>query len=273
MRALVLATLLAACAPVPPRPSATPTPGGGKPPRPGASFPGFDKRDFPTLQQMQVWWNSSPYVWVGYYLPSPCFSGVAWTGNRAALMQQGWGLAVLYVGLQAPRSAARTDTTVATDSTRAAAQASRCSQNTLSAQQGASDGDDAVNVAQADGFPEGTTIFLDVERADPYPAALDTYVRAWAGRVLARRYVPGVYAHRINAAAVQASLSAVYAASGDTRQPPLWVASGQGFDLAKLPSESGFPGALIWQNPSDASETWGGVTFRIDSNVSRSAMR
>jgi hypothetical protein len=138
----------------------------------------------------------------------------------------------------------------------------------LSAEQGRLDADDAANVAAADGFPEGTTIFLDVERADPYPAELDAYVRAWVTRMLERRFTPGIYGHRINAEALFASQKAVYNAAGDTREPPFWVSNSQGFDLSKSPSESGFPFATVWQNPSDANETHGGVTFRIDSNVS-----
>jgi hypothetical protein len=239
-----------------------------KPQRPGAAFPGFDKRDFPGLGQMQTWYATSPYEWVGYYLPSPCYSGVAWTGNRQQLTDQGWGLALLYVGLQAPRTSAITADTTRPAPAAAAAPPTRCSLNTLSADQGRVDADDAVNIAAADGFAAGTTIFLDVERADPYPAALDAYVRAWIERVLERGFTPGIYGHRINAQALFNSATAVYRATGNTREPPFWVSNSQGFDLSKSPTESGFPFATVWQNPSDANETHGGVTFRIDSNVS-----
>jgi hypothetical protein len=249
-------------------PGGAPLPGEpmAKPRVNGAAAPGFDKRDFPGLSQMQVWWDRSPYEWVGYYLPSPCYSGVAWAGNRRQLMDQGWGLAVLYVGLQAPRPAAsapaRPDSTAA-----ASAAPTRCATNSLSAEQGRLDADDAVNVAAADGFPEGTVIYLDVERADPYPATLDTYVRSWVRRVRERRFTPGLYGHRLNAETLFSSLREVYQEFGDSSSPPFWVSNSQGFELTKAPSASGFPFATIWQNPSDANETHGGVTFRIDSNV------
>jgi hypothetical protein len=242
-----------------PRPSEP----GGKPRVNGAAFAGFDKRDFPGLSQMQIWWNRSPYEWVGYYLPSPCYSGAAWTGNRQQLIDQGWGLAVLYVGLQARKTLAS-----ASDSLSAVAGASRCSTNTLSADQGKLDADDAVNVAAADGFAEGTVIFLDVERADPYPAELDAYVRSWIRRVRERRFTPGIYGHRINAETLINSARTVYREFGDAAEPPFWLSSSQGFDLTKAPSASGYAFATVWQNPSDANETHGGVTFRIDSNVS-----
>jgi hypothetical protein len=228
----------------------------------GAAFPGFDKRDFPGLSQMGIWWARSPYEWVGYYLPAPCYSGAAWTGNRQALVDQGWGLAVLYVGLQAPTFG------VASASRAAGAPVTRCSTNSLSAEQGRVDADDAVGLVTADGFPKGTTIFLNIERTDPLPAELDSYIRAWVKRVLEQKFTPGIYAHRLNADALFNSVAAVYRAAGDTRQPPFWVSNSQGFDLAKSPAESGYPFATMWQNPTDANETHGGVTFRIDNNVS-----
>jgi len=243
-------------------PSVAPSPEtrpAAKPARPGSAVPGFDKRDFPSLAQMQTWYNTSPYEWVAYYLPAPCFSGVAWSGNRQALLDQGWGLTVIYVGLQAPRapSGATPDTT-------------RCARNKLSAEQGRADGDDAASAAAVEGFPGGTTIYLDVERSDPLPGELEAYVRGWVTQVLARRMTPGIYAHRSNAQALYNVAKAAYAAASDKREPPFWVANSTDFALDKSPTQSGFPFATIWQNPKDASETWGGVTFRIDNNVAAS---
>lgn len=244
-----------------------------KPRREGVSYPGFDKRDFPGLREMDVWYASSPYEWVGYYLPAPCYAGTSWAGHRQELIDRQWGLAVIYVGLQARRAAAvNADTTTVADTASAAAagagaEATRCSQNTLSAEQGRLDADDAVSVATGDGFPESTTIFLDVERADPYPAELDTYVRAWVAQVLARRFTPGIYGHRINAETLFASARGAYTAAGDGRSPPFWVANSQGFDFGKSPAESGFAFATIWQNPTNARETYANVTFRVDRNV------
>jgi hypothetical protein len=75
-----------------------PAPVGG--PVPDRGVPGFDTRDYPGESTMRAWRQDSPYRWVGYYLPAPCYTGTGWTGQRAALHDMGWGLAVLFVGEQ-----------------------------------------------------------------------------------------------------------------------------------------------------------------------------
>jgi hypothetical protein len=256
-KALVFALLatVSACAPAShvPSPSSSPA----KVFLRDGSAPGFDTRDFPGLDAMRVWMRESPYVWVGYYLPSPCFAGVTWTGNRPALEALGWGLAVLYVGQQAPGSTPNSGRAGAPD----------CGKKPLTAAQGETDGEQAAAIATADGFPAGSTIFLNVERADPFPAPLGEYVRGWSRRVLARGFVAGLYVHKLNADTLSAIQRETFTVAGVRLTPPLWVANSIGFALGKLPAESGYSLATVWQNPSDASETWGGVTLRIDQNV------
>jgi hypothetical protein len=258
-----LAISCTACgsAAVTPLPSSTPSKVFLKP----GSAPGFDKRDFPGLAPMQVWMRESPYVWVGYYLAAPCYAGSAWTGNRAQLEQQGWGLAVIYVGQQAPAAAA-TPSTVSPSTAQANA-APDCGRLPLTAEQGSRDAESAVAIATGDGFLRGSVIYLDIERTDPLPDALVSYARGWMQRVLALGFTPGVYAHKLNAAALSDAQRAVFAAVGSTTPPPFWVSNSVGFELGRTPAESGYSFATVWQNPSDASETWGGVTFRIDRNV------
>ena len=248
---------LSACASVTSPPASTPA---VKIVRDG-SAPGFDKRDFPGLKPMQTWMRESPYVWVGYYLQSPCYAGAAWTGNRAALEAQGWGLAVLYVGQQAAGGAP----------TSSVAAGPECGLKPLSLEQGGIDGDQAVAIAKADGFPAGATIFLDVERADPFPQALADYARGWIARVLSRGYVAGVYGHKLNADVLSQIQRAAFTQAAVAGTPPFWVANSIGFELGKTPAQSGYSFATIWQTPSDANETWGGVTFRIDRNVAAKA--
>jgi hypothetical protein len=124
-----------------------------------------------------------------------------------------------------------------------------------------------VSAATADGFPAGSTIFLDVERADPLPRAVADYARGWVSAVLARGYIAGIYAHKINADTLARAQRDAFTASGNPSTPPFWIANSVGFGLGNLPSASGYGYATIWQTPIDSSETWGGVTFRIDRNV------
>jgi hypothetical protein len=273
----VLATALAAaCAPA--------AGGGGGPatvpgpaPRAAAGFAGFDTGIYPGDAAMRSWRQTSPYQWVGYYLPAPCHRDASWSGRREALVGMGWGTAVIYLGQQdwaamPSRPPAQPDTAAPADS--AAAQPQQpapppaCSAANLSAARGATDAADAIAKTAAEGFADGTVIYLDVERVTAVSPALTEYVRAWVDGVLAGgRYLPGIYVHRLNADAVAGAARAAYTARGRAGGPPLWVTSSTGFSLELPPSASGVPGATVWQGPLDVRETWGGHTLQIDANV------
>jgi hypothetical protein len=102
------------------------------------------------------------------------------------------------------------------------------------------------------------------------PPALTAYVRAWTQAVLADgRFTPGLYAHRINAAALTETMQAATTQSGRLAPVPLWVAGGVGFGLDQRPTASGFA-ATVWQGALDVTRTWGSVTLRVDENVATS---
>lgn len=269
------------------------------PPR-TASPAGFDTYYYPGDAAMRAWRSASPYTWVGYYLPAPCHREASWRGRRAALAAMGWEVAVLFVGQQtwegqaqvvAPadsaRPAARRDSTTAdtsaaarppaaSDSLRpspALAAPPACAPSQLTADRGAADAAVAVAEAAGDGFPRGTTIYLDVERMEAIPAAMRDYYRAWTRAVAADgRYRVGVYAHTRNAAEIRRDVEAELRAAGATGAaavPRFWVASTAGFDvLTATPAGSGHAFATVWQGRLDVRETWGGVTLPIDVNVS-----
>jgi hypothetical protein len=243
-----------------------PLPVGG--PIPARGVPGFDTRDYPGDATMRRWFEASPYRWVGYYLPAPCYTGTTWSGRRPALLQQGWGFAVLFVGEQdwgAMRAAPG-------DTVAVAAPGARCATTNLTAANGAAHAAAADEAAAADGFPQGTVIFLDVERVERVSPELATYVRSWFAALLERgRYVPGLYAHDINAAELYAILGEEFARRGRAERPRLWVARQAGFDLARAPAESGHALASAWQGRFDTRETWDGITLNIDVNVADSA--
>lgn len=289
---LPLLLLAAACATggvaAPPVPS--PAPGAETPPPPRPASPaGFDTYYYPGDAAMRAWRTASPYTWVGYYLPAPCHRETSWQGRRAALAAMGWEIAVLFVGQQtwegraqvaAPADSTRPDSARAdstrTDSTVAGAAAApppACAPSQLTAERGAADAAAAIAAAAGDGFPEGTTIYLDVERMETVPPAMRAYYRAWARAVAADgRYGVGIYAHARNAAEIHADVTAELAAAGVAAAPRFWIASTAGFDfLTAAPGGSGHPFATVWQGRLDVQETWGGVPLRIDVNVSTTA--
>jgi hypothetical protein len=228
--------------------------------------PGFDTRDYPGDDVMEAWLESSPYRWVGYYLPSPCYRGTSWEGTRGRLERMGWGIAVLFVGEQdwaeiLPAEQVIADPTLP-----------RCTRPNLHGARGTEDGQAAVAAAAADGFPSGTAIYLNVERVERVSSDLRDYARSWAAAVVADgRYLPALYAHSRNADELLPLIAEELASAGRGDEPRLWVATSQDFELHRGPDESGFPSAWIWQGRFDIRETWAGVTLRIDANVARSA--
>lgn len=246
----------------------------GGPPVPGASpaisVPGFDLRDFPGEAAMRTWRSASPYRWVGFYLPAPCYTGSSWMGRRALLEDMGWGVAVLFVGEQDWAAMSGPATMGAVPDTAAAEP--RCTRTNLGPERGRIDGTAAAAAARTEGFPPGTAIYLDVERVDRVSPELAAYVTAWFDQVLDDGdYEPALYAHTRNVSALRLVASEVFRRAGLDGEPRLWVAGPGDFDLEAPPTRSGVDGAEIWQGRFDVDETWGGVTLRIDANVARSS--
>ena len=275
----LLALAAAACSAGPPATSPAPE---AAPVRAYAAHPGFDAYYYPGDAALRAWRApASPYRWVGFYLPAPCHRETSWSGKRAAIEALGWGIAVLYVGQQtwegqaqvAPAAPPPGADTVRVPGDSAAVPAGppaapACAPSQLTAARGAADGADAAARAATEGFAARTTIFLDVERMERVPAAMEQYVRAWVRAVAADgRYRAGLYAHTRNVAALHDLVRAELAAAGAPATVPVWVASSAGFDLVKRPEEVGHPFATVWQGAFDLTETWNGVTLRVDANV------
>jgi hypothetical protein len=230
------------------------------------SFPGFDISLYPGDAAMRAWVSpASPYYWAGYYLAAPCHRDTSWTNKFAILRGMGWGITAIYVGQQdwsqIPQAAAARAGEVSQ-------QLITCSASLLSDAQGVSEAADAVAKLRADGFPDRSIIFLDVEPVTVVTPALLEYYRAWIGAVVRDgRYRPGVYASKQNAMALYtAAVEAVHSA-GATEAPTFWIASSAGFTQTAAPTAVGFDFARLWQGAFDVVQTWNGVKLTVDVDV------
>lgn len=256
-----------------------------------SSHLGFDTNLYPGDKAMEAWKRSGDYEWVGYYLSAPCHKDASWTGKRAHLVSNGWGLAVIYVGQQtwgqsyAPTTVKRYVTVskksksskhkrrVTRVMTRrtvvpVAKTGDGCSASYVGAAQGRIDARDAISQARREGFPNGTVVFLDVEHMDRVPQRMRDYYRAWTTAVLADgRYRPGIYAHTKNASKIYDDVNDAYDAAGRDDDPPFWIAGSSGFSPGRDPTDVGHAFASIWQGMLDVHRTHNGVRLPIDISV------
>ena len=264
---------------------------------------GFDTSKYPGDDAMQAWRDDGSYEWVGYYLPSaPCHRDASWSGKREQLTQMGWGLAVVYVGQQTwgktPGKAelvtkyvkrrvkqvkTRHGRKVVSYVTKRvpvkvlvqprAEPGSSCSTHFVSASRGRAEADDAIARTEAEGFPRGTVIFLDVEHMSTVPQAMRDYYKEWTARVLADgRYRPGFYAHTANAALIYRDVKNVYDSLNVSAEPPFWVAGNTAeFAPGKTPTDVGHAFAAVWQGVLDKVEERNGHRLPIDVSVAATA--
>ena len=260
---------------------------------------GFDTSKYPGDDAMQAWRDDGSYEWVGYYLPSaPCHRDASWSGKRQALARMGWGLAVVYVGQQTwgktpgkaevitklvkrrVRQVKRRNgrTIVSYVAKRVpmkvvvqprAEPGSSCSAQFVSSTRGRNEADDAIARAEAEGFPSGTVIFLDVEHMSSVPKAMRDYYKAWTARVLSEgRFRPGFYAHTANAALIYDDVKSVYDSLNVRGEPPFWVAGNTAeFARGKAPTDVGHAFAAVWQGVLDHVEERNGHRLPIDVSV------
>lgn len=231
---------------------------------------GFDTHGYPGDKKMRAWKNApnAPYAWVGYYLPgAPCHKDKSWSGKRDTLVAMGWGLAVVYVGQQTWNRTPKTLTPAQAASFKR--KGVSCNADLLSADRGAMEGIDAIAKTEAEGFPRGSVIFLDLERSERWPARMRDYYKAWVATVLKDgRFRPGVYVHSHNAQDVYDDVKAIFQAAGVTEEPRFWIASARDFTPDKAPQEVGHDFAGMWQGVIDVVRKVADVALPIDINVS-----
>ena len=143
-----------------------------------------------------------------------------------------------------------------------------CNAQLVGATRGSAEAADAIRRTEAEGFPAGSVIFLDIEYMDRVPQRMRDYYRAWTQAVLSDgRYRPGFYAHTRNAETIYRDVSAVYAKAGRIEEPAFWIAGGDDFTTDKAPYEVGHAFADVWQGMLDVVQKWNGHELPIDVNV------
>jgi len=223
---------------------------------------GFDKCTAATIAQMQTWWNSSPFYDANIYLSgrnrgcSQAQLTAAWVNSVTA---QGWGLIPTVVGYQSPCTVSTTSAKFSTDPT-------------VAEQQGRGEADIAVADANNLGLTQGTVLYYDMERYDDLSGTgacstpTKAFLKGWTDRLKELGYISGVYGSPFNA---QGDWINIPPAS----QPDIvWLARWNNvmsvWGVAPLPDTFWTNHQRIHQWLGPQNETWGGVTFNIDNNIS-----
>ena len=228
------------------------------PPAPAAavSFAGFDTGSYPGDAAINAWAAQSPFRFVGFYFDAPCHTPATftpWTGKFPLIKASGLGIAIIYVGLQQ----------------------GGCGQANLSRAKGLQHGTDAVAKFAAEGFPNNSIVFLDVEHFNgALSAPMEAYIRGWISAVLdSGTITSGIYCPASKANEIRLAAEKEFAAHGlPGGAPVFWIVkSASGFNIAtSKPTDSGVAFASVWQGRLDINETHGGVQIKIDQNVADS---
>jgi len=130
---------------------------------------GFDRNDYPGDALLPA--LRKTFEWTGYWLNNPPGeTRNTWAGKRELVKAAGFGFAVLYNGRLYQQLKGKD-----------------------AAQIGQRDGRDAAARANAEGFPAGTTIFVDQEQGGRMLPEQQAYLHAWIDAVVAAGFKAGVY--------------------------------------------------------------------------------
>lgn len=214
---------------------------------------GLDKCAIGTVSQMQAWFTNTPWSWSNVYIGGAnraCAQSGLTSSWVKSVLAQGWFLVPTWVGPQAAGSSCTGCSKMSTNTTTAR-------------QQGVNEANAAADEMSTLGFPMPSIVYFDMERYDPTTnAAAKAFVDGWSTQLRARGLQPGVYGAGPNAASDFAGAA----------HPPqaVWIANFNNVDgvfgLSGLPDSLFANHQRLHQFQGPHNETWGGVTFNIDSS-------
>ena len=226
----------------------------------------FDRCNIPTTSQMQKWWTNSPYYGVNLYIGG-ISRGCANFGLNEfwvhIVSQQGWELIPTWVGPQAPCSPFKY----------------RMSSNAITAyQEGRMEASAAASAAASLGLSKDRVIYYDLEgyasATLPCRSTVQSFLMGWTERLHELGVWSGVYG---------AAYSSYMNDWVSISPPPdyVWIASWYRSYFDPNASVWGVKNLSdsLWSNhqrirqyAGDHVETWGGISFTIDSNIADGAV-
>ncbi|MGI8812583.1 MAG: glycoside hydrolase domain-containing protein [Pyrinomonadaceae bacterium] len=229
---------------------------------------GFDKCQAGSVAQMQTWWDNSPHFDSNIYFSGrnrACASqpvNSAWIDQVSAM---GWGFIPTVVGYQSPCTASTTTAKLSYDPA-------------VAETQGRGEADIAVTDAANIGLTSGSILYYDMERYDPPSpdtlgcrTATVAFLKGWTDRVKELGYKSGVYGSPKNAQEDWAGMPPA------SRMDAIWMARWDNVmsvwtyvTFPAFPTDAWNDHQRIKQWQAPHNETWAGVTFNIDGNISDS---
>jgi hypothetical protein len=199
------------------------------------AYLGFDRNVYPGDDSLST--LRKTFAFSGYWLnPPPGDKTNTWLGKRETLRSQGFGFLVLYRGRDS----------------------SELKNEAMAKRLGTEDATGAASVANAEGFPAGTIIFLDIEEGGRLPATYHSYLRVWFEELTRAGYRLGVYCSGIpvkEEEGVSITSSDDIRSNAPSRDIVFWVYNdacppSPGCAFPRDPPSSaacGIPNAAVWQ--------------------------
>jgi hypothetical protein len=227
-----------------------------------AAEQGFDKCSLPTVEQMQTWWDESPYWTVNLYIGGislACKDPKLHPAWIYPVHEQGWTFILTWVGPQAPCTTFK----------------HRMNSNAAIARvEGEANADAAVEAARLLGFFDQRVIYYDMEgyggsgASEGCQDTVASFIEGWTDRLHELGYKAGAYG---------GSWSSNVAGWWDNNPQldDVWLAYWTKNYYDPDAEVSGAFGVEDWmwefnrfkQYTGGHQETWGGLTFTIDSDV------